>query len=154
MNPRKPPPRATVMAISATPSAIVSAASSCVAPRYALISPTVPPGHVRCQARLQKWNAFSTAPASCGLLSRCDHDPAGRVLEDVVHRLAEDVAVAAAGGAEDDDLGLAPLGLLDDRAAGIAGPDDAVDHPHTVGLRRRASLVEQPVGLGDRKSTV
>ena len=44
--------------------------------------------------------------ASCGLLPGRDHHAARRVLEDVVDGLAEDVAVAAARRAENDDLGL------------------------------------------------
>ena len=68
------------------------------------------------------------------------------MLEDVVDGLAEDVAVAAAGGAEDDDLRLPPVGLLDDRAARVPGAHDAVDHAHAVELGGRARVVEQVVG--------
>src|SRR4051812_34868039 len=67
-------------------------------------------------------------PGSGGLLACRDHHAAGGVLEHVVDRLAEDVAVAAARGAEHDDLRLPTLGLLHDRAAGASGADDAVDH--------------------------
>ncbi len=67
------------------------------------------------------------------------------MLEHEVDRVAEDRLVLPAPGSEDDDLGATPVGLLDDRTAGIACTDDAFDHAHTVGLGDRAGLVEQLV---------
>ena len=61
--------------------------------------------------------------------------------------MAEDLAVAAARRAEDDDLGLPALRLLDDRAARLPGAHEAVDRADAVDRRCLTRLVEQPVGL-------
>src|SRR6476661_2043899 len=83
-----------------------------------------------------------------------DHHPGGGVFEHVVDRVAEDVAVAPAWSAEDDDLGAATLRLLDDRAAGVAGADDTLDRAHPVRPCHGTSIVEQAVGLRQLLSQV
>src|SRR5438132_6792189 len=131
--PTPPPPCASVAATSAIPSASVKVASIRVEPRR---NPLIAATSLRDMSGARHGSRSGTdfPQASRGFLSRCHHHAAGGVLQDVVDGLAEDVAVAAAGGAEDDDLRLAALRLLDDRPAGAARADDAVDHAHTVRL--------------------
>ena len=45
-----------------------------------------------------------------------------------------------------DDLGAAPLGLLDDRRPGAAGTNEAIEHPDAVRVTDRDRLVELVVG--------
>ena len=61
--------------------------------------------------------------------------------------MPEDVPVAPAGRTEHDDLGAAPIGLLDDRTAGVARAHHPLNCTHAVGRRDRARLVEQQVGF-------
>src|SRR6185503_15617705 len=92
-----------------------------------------------------RWK-FTRAVSSCShdLLPRHDHHAGGRVLEDVVDGLAEDRPLwpVAARRAENDDLGLAPLRLADDRASRCPGAQQSPDHVDAVELADRDPCVE------------
>src|SRR6476620_6229522 len=75
------------------------------------------------------------------------HHSARRMLQDEVDGVAEDTAASPrARCAHDDDLALAPLRVVDDRPAGVAGPHDPLRELHAVELCDRRSDVERVVG--------
>ena len=72
--------------------------------------------------------------------------------EDEVDGVAEDLAPPgleshSPRAGHDDDLGVAPDRLVDDRAADVAGAGDPADHGHPVRVADRARLVELLVRL-------
>src|SRR6476661_3894045 len=83
---------------------------------------------------------------SSGSSPRDDHHPARRMLEDEVDGVAEDTAPSTATGrAHDDDLALTQLRLVDDRPAGVAGPDDPLRELDAVELCDRRGNIERVV---------
>ena len=70
--------------------------------------------------------------------------------EHIVHRPPEYRSLCRrqrlAGRSDHDDLGTAPLCLVDDCGSGAPGPHEAVEHPDAVRVTDRDRLVELIVG--------